>query len=270
MAEFRPKGKLANYVREFEVLLTKGSEPVSVLGFASADVLVPLRFGDPIMIDGCTPTIVESAAVVGPRTRSTWLRFDGTIEQVKVSFFPGCAGAFLGVPIPELVNQVAAPDEMWSRSFRDAIADLESLSVAERVSRLECLLLAELEPRREPGPQVREAVRLIQANSGRVRVGWLADRVNLSVSQLERSFTRYVGVGPKMLARQTRVSELVEKAMTCTNPDWALLAHMHGYADQSHLAREVREFLSLTPSAFGAIGKNADFLQDAFACPSLD
>jgi AraC-like DNA-binding protein len=269
MVVFRPTGRLASYVRAFQVLQTDQSKPVSVLDFAGADVSVPLRFGDPIVIDGAEPTVVESGAVVGPRTRATWLRFDGTVEQVNVSFFPGVAGAFVGLSGPELVDQVAAPGDMWSRSFRGAVADLESLPIAERISRLECLLLAQLEPRLEPGPQVLEAIRLIQENGGRVRVSWLADRVNLSVSQLERSFKRHVGVGPKMLARQTRVSELAEEAMAGSTSDWALLAYKYGYADQAHLARELREFFSLTPSAFGAIGANADFLQDAFACPSL-
>jgi methylphosphotriester-DNA--protein-cysteine methyltransferase len=135
---------------------------------------------------------------------------------------------------------------------------------------LEPLLLAQLEPRLDPGQQVREAIRLIQANAGRVRVSRLADLVDLSVSQLERSFKRHVGVGPKMLARLTRASVLAEEAMaTSRPPDWALLACKYGYADQAHLAREFREVFSLRPSAFGKFARHADFLQDALACSSL-
>jgi AraC-like DNA-binding protein len=245
---------------------------VSVLDFAGADVSVPLRFGNPIAIDGAastSPTIVQSGALVGPRTRSVWLRFDGAVEQVNVSFFPGAAGAFVGLPMPELVGQVVSPGEVWPSAFRQAVADLESLSVAQRISRLEPLLLAQLEPRRGPGPQVREAIRLIEANAGRVRVSWLADAVNLSVGQLERCFKRHVGVGPKMLARMTRTCALAEDAMATSSPEWALLAYKYGYADQAHLGREFRELLDLTPSSFGAISQHADFLQDALACSSL-
>jgi AraC-like DNA-binding protein len=268
--EFRPQGRLARYVRAFQVLSTDGSEPVSVLDFVGADVSVPLRFGDPIAIEGATPMVVQSGAVVGPRTRSVWLRLEGAVNQVNVSFFPGVAGAIVGLPMPELVGRVIPPGDVWPSDFREAVADLESLPVAERISRLEPLLLARLEPQLEPGPQVREAVRLIQSNAGRVRVTSLADLLNLSVSQLERSFKRRVGIGPKLLARQTRASALAKDAMATSSPDWALLACKYGYADQAHLAREFRELLTLTPSAFGAIGRHADFLQDALACSSLD
>ena len=68
----------------------------------------------------------------------------------------------------------------------------------------------------------------------------LASQVDLSISQLERGFTRHVGVGPKLLARQTRVCALAAEATTLANPGWALLAARYGYADQAHLARVPR------------------------------
>jgi AraC-like DNA-binding protein len=265
-AVYRPTGPLASYVRAFQVLSTERSEPVSVLDFGGADVSIPLRFGDPVVVEGARPTAVPSAALVGPRARSVWLRFDGSVDQVNVSFYPGVAGAFVGVSMSELVDQVASPDEVWPRHFREALEELAPLAVEERISRLSALLLARLEPDREPGPQVREAVRLIYATCGRARVRWLAEQVNLSVSQLERSFNRHVGVGPKLLARQTRASALAAEAMMADGPDWAWLAYRYGFSDQAHLTREFGELMGLTPAAFGGIGRDADFLQDAVAC----
>jgi methylphosphotriester-DNA--protein-cysteine methyltransferase len=146
------------------------------------------------------------------------------------------------------------------------VAELQPLPPGQRVRGLADLLLARLDPPREPGAQVREAVRLIRATRGRVKVQWLAEQVNLSISQLERSFTSHVGVGPKLLARQTRVCALAAEAMTLASPSWALLAASYGYADQAHLAREFRELTGLTPGKFACAGSDADFLQDALAC----
>lgn len=264
---YRPRGRLASYVQAFQVLTAEGSARVSVLDFAGADVLLPLRFGDPVVVED-TQAAVESAAVVGPRTRSTWLRFHGTIDQVNVVFLPGVAGALIGQSIQDLVGLVAAPDEVWPREFREAVAELEPLPIKERIVRLEHLLLARLEPRLDPGPQVREAIRLIQATHGCVTVRGLAHDVNLSVSQLERKFNRHVGIGPKLLARQTRVSTLAGEVMASLDCRWATLAHEHGYSDQAHLAREFQELLGLTPSGFATMRADADFLQDAVASPS--
>jgi AraC-like DNA-binding protein len=266
-AVYRPSGRLASYVRAFQVLSTNGSARVSVLDFAGADVSVPLRFGDPIVVDGSEPTPVPSAALVGPRTRSVWLRFDSNVDQLNISFYPGVAGAFVGVSMPEVVGRVASPEAVWPRDFCEAVAELEPLPVQQRISHLSEMLLARLQPGREPGPHVRTAVRLIYATCGRVRVRWLADQVNLSVSQLEREFKRHVGVGPKLLARQARVAALAAEATRVQSPDLAWLAYRYGFSDQAHLTREFGEFMGLTPGAFGGIAPDADFLQDAVARP---
>jgi len=136
---------------------------------------------------------VPSAAVVGPRRQAAWLRFQSRTDQVNISFFPGAAGAFVGLPLPELVGRMAAPDDVWPHDFRDAVAELEPLPAERRVPRLAGLLLARLEPRREPPAQVREAVRLIRAHRGCLRVRWLAHQVNLSVSQLEAQRAAHPG-----------------------------------------------------------------------------
>jgi AraC-like DNA-binding protein len=266
MTEYRPAGRLGLYVRAFQVFSAREPAGASVLDFAGCDVSVPVCFGDAVLVDGWGRAEVPSAAVVGPRTHAVWLRFQGTVDQVNVSFFPGAAGAFVRVAMPELVGRMAAPDEIWPRDFREAVAELQPLPTAQRISGLANLLLARLEPRCEPDPRVREAVRLIRASRGRVTVRWLAGRLDLSVSQLERSFTRHVGLGPKVLARQTRVSALAAEAVPQANRRWALLAASYGYADQAHLARDLRDLTGLTPSGLADVGSDADFLQDALAC----
>jgi AraC-like DNA-binding protein len=237
-----------------------------VLDFGGGDVSMPVCFGEPELVEDWGAAQVPTAAVVGPRRRATWLRFQGQVDQVNVSFFPGAAGVFVGLPMPELVNRMASPDDVWPHDFREAVAALQPLPTEQRICGLADLLLARLERRREPPPPIREAIRLIRARRGRVTVQWLASQVNLSVSQLERSFTRHVGVGPKLLSRQTRVCALAAEATTPANPGWALLAAKYGYADQAHLARELRELTGLTPSNLTRVGSDADFLQDALAC----
>jgi len=268
MTEHRPAGQLGSYVRAFQVFSTTEPAGASVLDFGGADVSVPVCFGDPVLVEDWAGAEVPSAAVVGPRRHATWLRFQGSIDQVNISFFPGAASVFTGLPMPELVGRMASPDDVWPRDFREAVAELEPLPPGQRICGLAGLLLARLKPGREPSPQVREAVRLIRARRGRVTVRWLAGQVSLSISQLERSFTRHVGVGPKLLARQTRVCALAAEATTLANPGWALLAVKYGYADQAHLAREFRGLTGLTPSSFARAGSDADFLQDALGLPS--
>jgi AraC-like DNA-binding protein len=265
MAVYRPAGRLAWYVRAFQVFSSTPSGGVSVLDFGGGDISVPICFGDPVLVEGWGGVAVPSAAVVGPRRHAVWLQFQGSVDQVNVSFFPGAAGAF-GLPVPELVDRMASPVDVWPRDFREAVAEMEPFPTAERIHRLAELLLARLESRREAPGQVRQAVWLVRAHRGRVSVRWLAEQVGLSISQLERGFSRHVGVGPKLLARQTRVCALAAEAMTPASPGWAVLAAKYGYADQAHLTREFRELTGFTPSGFAGQRSDAEFLQDALAC----
>jgi AraC-like DNA-binding protein len=266
MTVYRPTGRLGLYVRAFQVFSTRPSAGVSVLDFGGGDVSVPVCFGDPVLVEDWGGAAVPSAAVVGPRRRAVWLRFQDGTDQVNVSFFPGVAGAFVDLPVSELVDRMASPVDVWPSKFRQAVAELEPLPTQQRLRGLAELLLARLEPgRRPPPPQVREAIRLIRAYRGRVKVGWLAEQVELSVSQLERGFSRHVGIGAKLLARQSRLGAVAAEAVAATSPDWALLAAKYGYADQAHLAREVRDLTGLTPTTLIRTGSNADFLQDALA-----
>jgi hypothetical protein len=170
MTLFRPAGRLGLYVRAFQVFSTTEPAGASVLDFSAGDVSVPVCFGDPVLVEDWGRAEVPSAAVVGPRRQANWLRFQGTIDQVNISFFPGAAGAFVGLSMPELVGQMASPDDVWPHDFREAVAELEPLPPGQRVCGLAGLLLARLEPRREPGPQVREAVRRrVHEGPGRIR-----------------------------------------------------------------------------------------------------
>jgi AraC-like DNA-binding protein len=267
MAVYRPRGRLGVYVRAFQVFSTTQPSGASVLDFGGGDVSVPVCFGDPVLVDDWGGAEVRSAAVVGPRRHAVWLQFQGMADQVNISFFPGAAGAFVDLTMPELVGKMAPPDDVWPHDFLQTVAELEPLPTQQRICGLAELLLARVEPRREPDPRVREAVRLIQASRGRVTVRGLAGQLDLSVSQLERSFTRHVGLGPKLLARQARICALAAEAMRQDRPGWALLAAQYGYADQAHLARDVRELTGLIPSRLAGAGSDADFLQDALAYP---
>lgn len=131
MAIYQPTGRLWRYVRAFQVLSTSGGAQVSVLDFGGADVSVPLSFGDPVLVEGAGLEEVDSGSLVGPRKRSVWLRFNGKIDQLNVSFFPGVAGAFVGFSMPEVVGRVVSPDDVWPRDFREGVEALAPLSTEQ-------------------------------------------------------------------------------------------------------------------------------------------
>jgi methylphosphotriester-DNA--protein-cysteine methyltransferase len=72
----------------------------------------------------------------------------------------------------------------------------------------------------------------------------------VSDRQLRRRFKTQVGLGIKRYARITRFRRLLDSIRRCkcrfgATPE---LACQHGFSDQAHLIREVRDFAGLTPA----------------------
>jgi AraC-like DNA-binding protein len=68
----------------------------------------------------------------------------------------------------------------------------------------------------------------------------------------DRHFRRLVidetGFSPRHFARIQRFHALLRSADRTSRPEWAALAFRHGYADQSHLIREVQDLAGVTPA----------------------
>jgi AraC-like DNA-binding protein len=78
------------------------------------------------------------------------------------------------------------------------------------------------------------------------RVAAVARALDLSERQLERLLLHHVGLGPKRLARIARLRTALAVARRGALADAAAAA---GYADQAHMAREIRALTGATASA---------------------
>lgn len=80
-----------------------------------------------------------------------------------------------------------------------------------------------------------------------MRVDGLADEVGWSRKRLSARFRAQLGITPKRAARLVRFDHAAHLLAAGLAP--AAVASESGYADQSHLHREVKAFTGLTPTA---------------------
>ena len=80
------------------------------------------------------------------------------------------------------------------------------------------------------------------------RVAELAERLGVSDRHLRRLMVDATGFSPRHFARIQRFHALLRSADLAPRPAWAALAAQHGYADQSHLIREVQDLAGTTPA----------------------
>jgi len=107
--------------------------------------------------------------------------------------------------------------------------------IAEAADPLAALTAAAARRWQEPDPAM---VALAAGARAGVPVGAVAERCGLSARQLQRRSNAAFGYGPKTLHRVFRLQRAV--ALARAGRPFAAVSADAGYADQAHLAREVR------------------------------
>jgi AraC-like DNA-binding protein len=108
-----------------------------------------------------------------------------------------------------------------------------------------CLLEAFAQDRLAAAPQADPVVERVAERLGQgATVGEVAREVGLSARQLHRRSLDAFGYGPKTLARILRLHRALEFGRSGVAA--AEAAYAAGYADQAHLAREVRSLTGVT------------------------
>lgn len=155
-------------------------------------------------------------------------------QLVGVRFRPGRAPAGLGVPSSALRDERVGLDLLWPggrvRRLVDQLHTTRSALVAEQVLAAEVTsVLTEWDP---------AAPVLLELVARGERVASAADALGWSERQLHRRSLAAFGYGPKVLQRVVRFDRAVRMARR--GAGLASVAHEAGYADQAHLAREVK------------------------------
>ena len=186
--------------------------------------------------------------VVGELTRFILLQPTGPTATMGVRFRPGGAYHFLPFPLDLLTDEAVPVGDIWGREgehLEDAV--LDAPNDARRRLVVEKFLTARL-LNTEPHEQFDAAVSVIMQSRGQTRVAQLAAVVGWSPRQLEREFRTKAGLSPKALARIIRFQSLLQLVGEAPLRQWASLALEGGYADQSHMVREFREFAGQSPT----------------------
>ncbi|MFF8033705.1 MULTISPECIES: helix-turn-helix domain-containing protein [unclassified Streptomyces] len=193
-----------------------------------------------VLPDGCMDLLWNEGRllVAGPDTRAH-LTGGAPSTWAGIRFRPGTAPALLGVPAHEL---------------RDRRVDLADLWPAARVRRLAARVDAAVDPahgleelarRRaaETAPPDPLLDHLVAALGAGRPVATIAGELGLGARRLHRRSLTAFGYGPKTLARILRLRRAL--ALARAGVPLAETAARAGYADQSHLARDVRQLTGL-------------------------
>jgi AraC-like DNA-binding protein len=194
----------------------------------------------PVLPDGCMDLLWTDGRllVAGPDTCAHHPE-GGPIRWAGVRFFPGTAPAFLGVPAHELRDRRVDLADLWpAAQVRRLTARVDT--APDPAAALEEVALARAAHAGPPDPLLREVVAALGAGRS---VAATANALDLGPRQLHRRSLAAFGYGPKTLARVLRLQRAL--ALAWDGVPFAETAARAGFADQAHLARDVRELAGM-------------------------
>jgi AraC-like DNA-binding protein len=222
--ESRPPQELRDHVAAVWVRrgVPNDSPPLRVVPDGSADIIWRR--------DGRSVTTFAA----GPDTQAQLAPLTNGSRMVGIRFAPGAADAVLGVPLDVLRDLRVPLDELWGPV---ALEVGERLAMSNQPDRTLATVVRD-RINAPPDPTASAIARRIQFAAGPGVVSSVAAEIGVSERHLQRRCRTAFGYGPKTLHEILRFRRALRLARA--GGRLADVAAVAGYADQAHMARDMR------------------------------
>lgn len=248
MCRVIPTDRLKPYVKYFVISESQDAQAYKV--FPSPGTVIGFQYSGRLkIVDDGLDIPLASAGITG--IADNFKIFEGSpgIGTILVYFTEAGLAHFIARPVLELFNQSVALDNIFPKS---GVAETEErLGLAktdkQRIRIVEQFLLSQLRDIAQD-KLIIEAVRLIYASKGTVKIKELAERLFISLSPLERRFKSIVGTTPKKFASIVRFNAVLHQldgARSLTD-----ICYEHNFFDQAHFIKDFRQYTGDTPEQF--------------------
>jgi AraC-like DNA-binding protein len=194
-----------------------------------------------VLPDGCMDLIWYDGGllVAGPDTVAHVTDAAGG-RYAGLRFAAGTGPLLLGLPARDLRDQRVPLDALWPARAARRLADRVAADPAA------LLEVWAVDRARDAGPADPLASAVAAGLAAGDGVGEVAARTGLGERQVRRRCEAAFGYGPKTLARVLRLQRAL--ALARRGLPLAQVAATAGYADQPHLAREVKALTGVPPT----------------------
>jgi AraC-like DNA-binding protein len=216
-----------------------------VVPYPAVTVAIDLG-GGPLVVEDVSGRQQRGSVAAGLAPGSVRAR-GRDVECLQVRLSPVVAHAVLG-DSAQLGGAVVGLDDLWGREATRTQEQLRAAASWEnRFAIAEAALARRHEAGRAVDPEVAFAWGRMVTSRGRVRVDGLAAELGWSRKRMWSRFRSQVGLTPKRAAQLVRFDHAAHRL--AAGHSAARVAAESGYADQSHLHRDVVAFAGVTPTA---------------------
>ena len=196
--------------------------------------------------------IQPRAMVLGQITRPYFVQPTGNVNTFAVRFYPYGFANFIQRPIQQLADQETPLSDLFEPALVQALEMniIKAASTQARIKVIEQFLLDKLTDQHTIDQIVTSTVDTLLQNKGSVAISTifkdkLSDRRNL-----ERKFSKLVGISPKHLAKIIRLQAALKSLLHDKQQSLTQVAYESEYYDQAHFIKDFKEFTGVNPKDY--------------------
>jgi AraC-like DNA-binding protein len=243
-----PCDVLKAYIKSFAIHESENEQSYKVL--PDTGLVIGFQFkGNLGYVENNKNIPLSISGITGLRDSFRVFQPSKNIGTVLVVFREGGAANFFKQPLHELFRESISLDNFILRSELLLIEEqlLEASTDSQRIQVVEKFFISQL----TPIPQdklVITALSMIHQAKGNIRVNELAERLNISISPLEKRFRKIVGASPKKFASIVRMKNTIQRYASVNS--FTALEYELGFYDQAHFIKEFKTFTGVTPEKY--------------------
>lgn len=176
----------------------------------------------------------------------------------QIIFYPGALHKLTAIHTAELTNQYLDAECIFNSELRNVNDQLHhAKSYSSMLDIANAFVKQLIKKQKKQSQLIDQVARTLLNMDGKITLENIAKQCFLSTKQLERNFKERTGVNPKLYEKIIRFDKAFRLKNSKPHLDWLRIAMECNYHDYQHLAKDYKNFTSLSPTSFHKIEDNA-------------
>ena len=198
----------------------------------------------------------SSRLLAGQIKKHFFLKNTGVSGMVGIKLMPAAPSLLFDVDMSQTTNEVLDMTTLENTFLSPLLKLSPTLEDKDDFIKDAESILLSLSDKLETEPTTIElGVSSLLKSNGLLSIAALCNSLNVSERQLERLFSKHIGLSPKFYSRIIRLGHVFQ-LMQAKDNSWSDLVYQSGFYDQSHFIKNFKEFTGEDPSSYGFDQKN--------------
>ncbi|MGX1930052.1 AraC family transcriptional regulator [Flagellimonas sp. 2504JD4-2] len=204
------------------------------------------------------------AMVLGQTMEPFYIEPTGNVNSFSTSFYPYGFANFVTTPIKTLANKETALEVLFGAQTAKKLEQeiIEAADTQQRIAIIERFLLNRLNEQSTVDNIVKSTVDALLSTKGNTSISTLLKDDLSKRRQLERKFSKQIGISPKQLGKVIRLQSALKMLLNQEGESLTNIAYENEYYDQAHFIKDFKEFTGISPKEF--LGNENMKLSSAF------